>query len=261
MSCQVIHMLCESMGIRAVSRITRLHRDTVMGILAAAGKTCAELLDAKVRNVNAEFVQADEIHSFVFSKQRNTLEGETERGDQFTFIAVDRDSKLIISHVVGKRTKENAITLLSDLKSRLSDRVQLTTDNWQPYSSDTGSVRQVFGNEVDYATETKYFAKPSPFLPMQLISVRRRSRIGSPDMDMATTAHAERSNLSARTFTRRFTRCTLGYSKTLDNLRHAVALFVAHFNFCRVHSAHGMTPARAAGLTDHTWTIKELIAQ
>lgn len=257
---RVIGLLCESVGIRATSRLTGLDQKTVLRILESAGEHCARLLDAKIRNIHAEEIQADEVHSIVHCRQQNALPDEIERGEQYTFLAVDRRSKLIISWVVGKRNRENAMQFFGDLKKRLANQVQLTTDGYRGYCGAGGAVATVFGDEVNYATETKYFGKPDTFLPRRLIGLRRRPRIGNPDMTLATTCHAERTNLSVRTFNRRFTRCTIGYSKKLDNLRHAVALFVAHFNFCRVHSAHGMTPARAAGLTDHTWTVKELIA-
>lgn len=256
---QVINLLCEGMGVRAVARLTRLHRDTVLSILATVGFKCELLLEEKIQNVKAGVVQADEVHAFVYSKQFNTPEGETEQGDQFTFLAIDRDSKLIINYRVGKRTRENAMRFMEDLKRRTANRFQLCTDNWNGFSGSDASVVHVFGQEVDYATETKYFAKTSPFFPRRLVSIRRKRKIGEPNMDEATTCHIERTNLSLRQFTRRFNRCTLGYSKTLDNHKHAVALFVTHFNFCRVHSAIGTTPARAAGLTDHTWKIEELI--
>jgi hypothetical protein len=139
----------------------------------------------------------------------------------------------------------------------------------QPYCGRTGAVRQVFGNSISYGTEIKHFLSDKPITGNRLssrfhfqrrvVAINRKKRIGNPDLDSVTTCHCERTNLSVRTFTRRFTRCTIGYSKTLENLRHAVALFVAHFNFCRVHSAHKQTPAMAAGLTDHVWTIDELL--
>ena len=258
-ACQVVNLLCEGMGVRAVARVTGLHRDTVLAILESAGAKFAAFLDEHVQGVKAVVVQADEIHSFVYSKQQNTPEGETEQGDQFTFLAIDRDSKLIVNHQVGKRTRNNAIALMSDLKRRTAGRFQLTTDGWAGFCGMESSVAVVFGQDVDYATETKYFASPGPFLPRRLISIRRKRKIGTPDMSIATTCHVERTNLSARQFTRRLTRCTLGYSRTLENHKHAVAMLICHFNFCRVHSAHGMTPARAAGLTDHTWTIQEIL--
>ncbi len=260
-ACQVVNLLCESMGIRAIQRITGLHQETILGILETAGRKAAAYLDAKIRNVTADRIAADEIHSFVFSKQQNTDKNDFERGDQFTFLSVDPRSKLIVNWFVGKRTAINANDFLTDLKNRMAGQFQLTTDNWQIYSGSEGQVRRVFGENVNYATETKYFAKPAPFLPRRLTSIRRHRRIGNPDMNLATTAHAERTNLSARLFTRRFTRCTLGYSKKLENLKHAVALFVWHFDFCRKHGAHGFTPAFAAGVAPkEPMTIEELLA-
>ena len=256
-ACQVVHLLCESNGIRAIQRLTGLHQETILGILETAGQKAAAFLDAKIRNVNADMIQADEIHTTVYSKQHNTPMNDLERGEQYAFISVDRRSKLIINWFVGKRTTINTIDFLTDLKGRMANRFQLTTDNWNAYSS---AVPQVFGNEIDYATETKIFAKPLPFLPRRLVRINRRNRIGSPDMRNATTAHAERTNLSVRLFNRRFTRCTLGYSKKLENLKHAVALFVWHFDFCRKHGAHGFTPAFAAGVAPkEPMTIEELL--
>ena len=257
---QVVHLLCEGMGIRAISRFTRLDTKTILNILETAGQKASAFQQAKVWGVEAALVQADEMSSFVFCKQRNADENDMERGDQYTFLAVDRKSKLIINSLVGKRTRENAEQFLIELKNRMEPRrFQITTDGWQVYSGYTGAVQAVFGNEVDYATETKYFAKPEQFLPRQLKSVSRRRKIGEPDMKVATTCHCERLNLSVRTFTRRFTRCTIGYSKTLENHKYAVALFVWHYNFCRVHSAHGLTPAQANGLVPKAFKIAELL--
>jgi IS1 family transposase len=257
---QVVHLLVEGMGIRAIERFTGLNRRTVLNILETAGQKAAAFQAAKVYGVEADVIQADEINSFVYCKQRNADENDTERGDQYTFLSVDRRSKLIINSLVGKRTRENAEQFLNDLKKRMEDRpFQLTTDNWHIYSGYTGAVRAVFGKDVNYATETKYFARPAEFLPRQLIAIKRKRQIGQPDMTAATTCHAERTNLSVRTFTRRFTRCTIGYSKTLENHKHAVSLFVWHFNFVRIHSAHGRTPAQECGLTPKSWTIEEFL--
>jgi len=256
-SARAIGMLCEGMGIRAVSRLTGLDKKTVLRILESAGAQCAAILDEKVRNVRTEEVQADEIHTFVGCKAANTTADDMERGDFFTYLAISRQSKLIISSLVAKRNGENTDAFLSDLKRRMDGEFQLTTDGSHFYCK--GGVRRVFGNSIDYATEIKYFGTPVAYANRRLLGIKRLPRIGSPDMSVATTCHCERTNLSVRTFTRRFTRCTIGYSKKLENLRHAVALLVAHFNFCRIHSAHGMTPARAAGITDHTWKLEELL--
>lgn len=147
----------------------------------------------------------------------------------------------------------------------MADRFQLTTDGYYGYCKQSGAVARVFGNEVDYATEKKIFSVVGlgNLTGLKVLHIHRRPRIGRPEMKLATTCHAERTNLSLRLFNRRFTRKTLGYSKKLDNLRHANAIFVAHFNFCRVHSAHGKarkTPAMAAGLTDHVWMIEKLLS-
>jgi len=178
---------------------------------------------------------------------------------------MDKDSKLIINWRVGKRNGENTLAFMQDLKSRMASRFQLTTDAFNGYRIGRGSVREVFGNEIDYSTEEKIWAKPDLagvsrwHNPLVVVGIKRKRRIGNADLSEATTCHAERMNLSLRIFNRRFTRKTLGYSKKLSNLRHAVAIFAAHFNFIRKHSAHGMTPAQSAKLTDHQWTIEEML--
>ena len=258
-ACQVVQLLCESMGIRAIQRITGLHQETILNILETAGQKAAAFLDAKIRNVNARVIQSDEVYTFVGCRQENALPKETERGGQFTFLSVASNSKLIVNWLVGKRTRKNADQFFADLKNRMANRLQLVTDGYKGYSGIGGTVAAVFGGDVDYCTETKYFGKPDTFLPRRVIGLRRCRRIGNPDMKLATTAHAERTNLSVRLFNRRFTRCTLGYSKKLDNLKHAVALFVWLFDFCRVHSAHRKTPAQAAGLTEKAFSIAELL--
>jgi IS1 family transposase len=197
-------------------------------------------------------------------REQNTAFGDQERGDFFTYLSVDRATKLIINWRTGKRTRQTTLEFMQDLRARVPECFQLTTDGFTHYCGLGGTVREVFKDAVDYATETKFFGKDRPFFPKRfnpkkVIAVKKRVRLGSPDMKLATTCHAERTNLSVRTFTRRFTRLTLGYSKKVENLRHAVALFVAHFNFCREHGTLKQTPAMAAGLTDKTWTIGELI--
>lgn len=257
---QVVHMLVEGVGIRAIERLTGLNRRTVLAILQTAGEKCARLLDSTVRHVVASHVQVDELYAFVNCKQFRTDENDPQRGEFYTFLSVDQHSKLIINWRTAKRTTEHARIFLRDLQSRISGRFQLTTDAWSNYCGQEGAVRDVFGQQVDYGTETKYFGSSIPFVTRKtVLGIRRHRVIGNPDQRLMTTNHVERTNLSVRLFNRRFTRLTLGYSKKLDNLRFAVALFVAHFNFCRVHSAHNMTPAVASGLTDHTWRVDELL--
>ena len=225
----------------------------------------ARFLDEKVQDVKAKQVQIDEIYSFVGCKPQTLLDRtDEERGEFFTYLSVDRESKLIINWRTSKRNKENTLIFMRDLQRRVPERFQLTSDAFAGYCRGNGAVRQVFGNDIDYSTETKVWGRTNLqisryYNPMVVIAIKRKARIGSPDLSTATTCHAERTNLSVRTFTRRFTRCTIGYSKKLENLQHAVAMFVCHFNFCRTHSAHGKTPAQAANLTDHVWKIEEIL--
>jgi IS1 family transposase len=166
---------------------------------------------------------------------------------------------------VGKRDNATINVFLSGLKLRIAGRFQLSTDGFRGYTSPHGGVPKVFGPEIDYATEIKRYGPERPgsdrrFNRIVCISVKRRARFGNPNLGITTVNHAERTNLSVRLFNRRFTRKTLGYSKTLENHKYAMVLLVAHFNFCRVHSAHKQTPAQAQGLTDHKWTIEELLS-
>jgi IS1 family transposase len=205
----------------------------------------------------------------VGQKPNGKNKNDEERGEMWTFLSIAQHEKLIINYRVSKRTGGDAEEFLTDLKSRLASRIQLTTDGFRGYvamHSNAGSVWNVFGNSIDYAVETKkidkdpsYVGQRAYFAPKR-VTVRRDLRYGLPDMEQATTNHAERTNLSLRTFTRRFVRCTINFSKKRENHAHAVAVFVAFFNFCRVHkSLDGKTPAMAAGLTDHVWTITELL--
>jgi transposase-like protein len=196
--CQVVNLLCEGMGIRPISRITGLHRDTVMAILESAGNKFAMFQDSKVQNVKAENVQVDEICTFVYSKQNNTPRGCEDRGEFFTFLSVDRASKLIINWQTDKRNLETTASFLTDLKIRVPERFQLTSDAYAGYCGPTKGVKFVFGKNIDYATETKVFGKmypnkPQKFNPLTVIAIKRRARIGVPDIDMATTCHAERT--------------------------------------------------------------------
>ena len=268
-SAKVVHLLAETMGIRAISRFTGLDMATVLNILETAGEHCARLLDARIRDLKVSYVQADEVFSYVGQKPNGRNKDNPERGEIWTFLSVAQHEKLIINYRVSKRTGEDAVEFLTDLKSRLASRIQLTTDAFRGYIamfSTAGAVRTVFGDSIDYSVEMKKITKDPnyvgqrAFFAPKKVTVRRRICYGIPDMSQATTNHAERTNLSLRTFTRRFVRCTINFSKKVENHEHAVAVFVAFFNFCRVHkSLDGRTPAMAAGLTDHVWTISELL--
>ena len=257
---QVVHLLVEGMGIRAISRVAGLDTKTILKILEIAGQKAAVYSDAHVRNVKPEMVQADEMHVMVNCREQNNVNHVEDFGSQFMFLAIDRHSKLIISSLIGRRTRENADRFMGDLKSRVTTRFQLTTDNWKTYSGyGESSVMAAFGRDIDYAIEKKIFAQPNQFQPRMVVGLYRKVRIGNPDMNEATINHCERTNLSVRLFTKRFARCTLCYSKKIENLRRAAALFAWHFNFVRVHSTLAQTPAQSAGIAQNAMTIAELL--
>ncbi len=260
---QILNMLVEGVGINAASRLTGVHKETVLRVLALAGERCERILDEKIRNVTVEQVQADEIWSFVHCKQKNVRRGQDDRaiGDQYTWVALDPKSKLVISYIVGKRSGLNALALMTDLCGRLANRTQLTTDGFAPY---VGAVEDVFGADIDFAQLIKIYANPTEerrgrYSPSECIGAVPTSVTGNPDPEMICTSHVERSNLTMRTFIRRMTRLCLGFSKKLDNLKAAVALYFAWYNFVRIHGSLKVTPAMEAGITDHVWTIGELI--
>ena len=220
-------------------------------------------MDEKIRNVTAKQVQADEIWSFVHCKQKNVREDRDDReiGDQYTWVAIDRDSKLVLSYVIGKRSGNNALALMTDLGARLANRTQLTTDGFAPY---VGAVEDAFGADIDFAQLIKIYASPieerrGRYSPSDCIGAVPTSVTGNPDPEMICTSHVERANLTMRTFIRRMTRLCLGFSKKLDNLKAAVALYFAWYNFVRIHGSLKVTPAMEAGITDHVWTLGELI--
>jgi transposase-like protein/IS1 family transposase len=261
---QVVKLLCEGVGIRATRRLSGLSQPTVLNILETVGERCAHFHDATVRNVKARDVQTDEIYSYVFCKQERNKTGDPERGEQYTFLSFARESKLLISYHTGKRTHETTHEHLDDLKNRIGNRIQLSTDNFKGYRGKLGAVNQVFGRDgVDYGMLSKKYATSifpeRRYSPPVCILALRTSVYGNPDRDLICTSHVERQNLNLRIFNRRFTRLTLGYSKKIENLRLSVGLFVCYWNWCWRHGTTKQSPAQACGLTDHVWTVGELL--
>jgi IS1 family transposase len=268
-ACQVVHLLCEGVGIRAIERLTGLNRRTVLGILETAGRKCAGLLDAKIRDVQCSTVQCDELYSFVFCREIQNKLHEIDKGEQYTFLGVDRDSKLILSHHIGKREQGSTDIFIADLRKRIKGEPQITVDGFPCYRLAIGNT---FGNNVHFAQQVKQFADGTPMTRMRrrllrsmlrekrCVGVKTYIRTGNPDRALITTSHVERTNLSVRLFNRRYTRLTMGFSKKFENHKYAVALFIFHFNFCRIHSAHKQTPAMAAKIENHQWTIGEMLS-
>jgi transposase-like protein/IS1 family transposase len=277
---QIVHLLCEGMGIRAISRFTGCHQETVLNVLRSAGLHCKDLLDAKLRNLKPSHVEIDEIWTFVAKKQYHAL-NHPVFGDQYCWLAIDEPTKLILNWQVSKRSKEATYRFIGDLRSRVTDDVfDMTTDGYEPYRNSQegrGAIYQHFGYAVNYGTEMKKYGTlleqkgERRYSPLVCTSCKRMVQTGCRETSEITVNHAERQNLNVRLFNRRFTRLTLGFSKKLANLEHAVALLVAFHNFCRTPKplrkdatettpAIPQTPAMAAGLTDHVWTVTELLS-
>jgi IS1 family transposase len=259
----VIAALVEGTSINATCRMTGVAKHTVLKLLKEIGCACAAYHNANVRNLRVRRVQADEIWSFVYGKDKNlTLEQvQSGLGSVWTWKAIDADTKLVISYTIGDRGADTAKTFMQDVASRISNRIQLTTDGHRVYAD---AVEDAFGADIDYAMLVKIYGASnenpeSRYSPATCIGCRTGVLAGSPDPDHISTSFVERSNLSMRMGMRRFTRLTNGFSKKVENHGHMVALYFMHFNFCRVHKTLRVTPAMEAGLTDPIWTIEELL--
>jgi IS1 family transposase len=263
---RIIHLLCEGNSIRSVERLTGVHRDTIMRLGLRVGEKCRDFLDAKLRRLKLRHIQADEIWTFVGCKQGRmddpSVIESPGKGDQFLYIAFDTDTKLIACYAIGKRTVEVTTAFMADLADRIvTEYPQLSTDGFNAYEN---AARKAFGDEVAYGQIIKDYAdseQPGRYGPPAMVAVERRQILGLDDIDPYSicTSHVERNNLTIRTFIRRFTRLSLGFSKKLENHAAAIALHVAHYNFCRVHGSLRITPAMAAGVTDHIWDLEELL--
>jgi len=259
--CQIIAALVEGNSINATCRMLGVGKHTVLRLLEDAGCACAAFHDANVRNLRVSRAQCDEVWSFVYAKQKNvTMEQmEAGAGDCWTWTAIDADSKLIISYMLGDRGASTAQAFMQDVASRISNRIQLTTDGHRVYAE---AVENAFGSEIDYAMLVKIYGASndgeSRYSPATCIGCRTGVLSGTPDPRYISTSYVERQNLSMRMGMRRFTRLTNGFSKKFENHAHQVALYFMHYNYCRVHSTLRVTPAMEAGLTDHVWTLAEL---
>jgi len=259
---QIVHLLVEGVGIRAIERLANVHRDTVLNVVEFAGNRCRQLFNQNIMNITVKAVQIDELYAFVCKKQYNCLPYEYDFGDQYTFLAIEPFTKLLLAHHTGKRDEDNTQTFIRDLSIRL-DKTQsfdLTSDGFKPYDS---VVRTEFEDCAAYAQLVKNFhllklAKRTG-QKLTVPCMERNLIFGERQNQSISTSYIERLNLSVRTFTRRFTRRTIGYSKKLENLRHSVSLFAAHYNFCRIHSSIKTTPAVAHGIVDHVFSLNELL--
>lgn len=259
--CRVIACLVEGNSIRATVRITGVAKKTVARLGFELGEACERFADRVMTNLPCKEIQCDEIWSFTYAKQKNVPQElrHTGAGDTWTWIAVDPETKLIPAWFIGDRTAESAYKFMRNLAPRLASRVQLSTDGHHAYLV---AVKAAFLDKpVDYGMLIKIYGDSvTGFSPGECIGARREAIMGLPEFTQICTSHAERNNLTVRMQMRRFTRLTNGFSKKVENHRLACAVHFVHYNFCRIHSTIRVTPAMAAGLTDHVWELSELIA-
>jgi IS1 family transposase len=261
---QMLNMLCEGSSMRSVSRLADVSINTVAKLLIDAGKFCAAFHDDKVIGVQASRIQCDEIWSFTYAKAKNVAAAKAapdNAGDTWTWTGIDADTKLIVSWLVGGRDGEYAMAFMDDLRSRLANRVQLTTDGHKAYLQ---AVEGAFGDDVDYAILHKVYGNTpesakGKYSPAECIGTQKHRITGEPDIKHVSTSIIERSNLTMRMHNRRFTRLTNAFSKKFESHVHMVAIWSVWYNFIRIHKSLRVTPAMQAGLTDKLLSFEEIV--
>jgi IS1 family transposase len=264
---QILTLLCEGVSMRSIERIVGCSINTVDKLLRDAGEVALAYHDEHVRGVKARRVQCDEIWSFVHAKAKNasasTRAGDPSIGDCWTWTAIEADSKLLISYLVGGRDAEYAMMLIDDLRSRVTTRMQLTTDGHGPYLR---AVEEAFGSDIDYSVLIKLYGAPSVaheaarrYSPTECVGTRKDKITGIPDPRHISTSYVERANLTMRMSMRRFTRLTNAFSKKLENHAHMVALYALWYNFVRVHKTLRTSPAMAAGIENRLWSMEDVV--
>jgi IS1 family transposase len=260
---EILHMLCEDSSMRAISRIKDVSFNTVTKLLVDAGRACAAFHDQTVLNITTKKVQCDELWAFCYAKQKNVpfakaaVEGA---GDIWTWTAIDADTKLLISWMIGNRDGETAAIFINDLKKRLANRVQLTTDGHKAYLQ---AVESAFGADIDYAMLIKLYGPSEDperrYSPAECIGIEKKAITGAPIEADISTSYVERHNLTTRMCIRRFTRLTNAFTKKLENHGHAFALYTVWYNFVRIHKTLRMSPAMAAGVSKILWSMDNIL--
>lgn len=265
---RIVQCLIEGVGVNATCRMTGAAKNTALKLLADLGEVCGEYLDDHVRGVTSETgIQCDEIWSFCHAKEKNVpeeLKGRFGYGSVWTWTAIDRSTKLLVSYLVGLRDQESAELFMDDLSGRLHGKPQISTDGLKLYVK---AIENSFGELVDFGMVMKQYGPgPDPhagtesrYSPSECIGVIKESVKGAPKWDQISTSHVERSNLTIRMMNRRFTRLTNAFSKKIENHIHAFTLYAFHYNFIRNHMSLKKTPAQAAGIADHQWTLAEMV--
>jgi len=259
---QVLKCLVEGNSIRSTVRITGVAKNTVVKLLVDVGKACSEYQDKAFHNLSCKRLQCDEIWSFCYAKEKNvpnTLKGQFGYGDVWTWTAIDADTKLVPSWLIGDRSAKTGYVFMKDLASRLKHRVQLTSDGHKAYLE---AVEGAFGPDIDYAMLIKIYGSTQEekrYSPARIIETERKEIMGNPDPNYISTSYAERQNLTMRMSMRRFTRLTNGFSKKVENHAYAVSLHFMYYNFCRIHKTLRVTPAMEAKVTDRLWDIEDIV--
>jgi IS1 family transposase len=260
----VVSALAEDNSIRAIERMTGAHRDTIMRLGVRVGEGCDRLLDRTMRDLPSEEIEIDEIWGFIRKKERHLTEfDDPEKGDVWTFIALDSETKIVPCWRVGKRTAEHANAFVADLAGRLRNRIQLSSD---ALGARPAAIEKAFGCEVDYGQIIKSYTASDAlhhterkYSPGDVTNIERRAIIGDPKMTNVCASHIESQNLTVRMHIRRLTRLTSAFRKKLDNFKAAIALHFAYYNLVKRHTSLRMTPAMAAGVTNTFWSVADLI--
>jgi len=256
----IISALTEGSSIRSVERMTGIHRDTIMRLGVKVGEGCTSLMDAKMRNLSCNRLELDEIWGFVGKKDRNTRMGDSmEVGSVWTWCAIDAETKLVPSFMVGDRSPAAAKAFCADVAGRMANRVQISTDGLRAYVE---AIEEAFGGEADYGQIVKVYGNDFSerrYSPSGVISSEKRVMAGTPDRDLISTSYVERLNATTRLHMRRLTRLTLAFSKKRENFAAAVGLHFAFYNFVKRHNTLRCTPAMAAGVTGTQWSIGDLV--
>jgi transposase-like protein/IS1 family transposase len=259
-----LKLLVEGNSVRSTERITDVHRDTILHLLEVVGAHCQRVMDERIKGINFERIEADEIWGYVSKKEMHKASEEKanpQLGDAWTFVGIEAKSKLVACFELGRRDIETALKFTKKLERASGQRFQLTTDGLASYVT---AVEKVFGADIDFAQLVKSYESSTEgggerrYSPPDVVSAKKVKITGKPDMDKVSTSYVERQNLTMRMSMRRLTRLTNGFSKKWENLELALALHFAYYNFCRVHGSLRVTPAMEAGIADHIWTLEEL---
>ncbi len=262
---QIINLLVEGSSLRATSRISGCSINTVTKLLVDVGRACIDFHNKMVRGIDARRVQCDEIWSFVYAKQKNVpeeMQDEDGKGDVWTWVGIDAESKLVISWLVGNIDAESANEFMLDVADRVSNRIQLTTDGHKPYLE---AVTNAFGSQIDFAQLVKIYGNSEGsgnekrYSPAECTGAKKVRIEGNPDKKYVSTSYVERQNLTMRMHMRRFTRLTNAFSKKIENHCYAIALHFVYYNFVKIHKTLRVAPAMEAKLIDRLWEIEDIV--